>query len=90
MPALFSGHSRHIEFIRAAADLRRIMFARISDPSSILAIRLLVVLAQGGVAALVVATIIAIRRWLVGPVVQWLPGNRARPGIAGDVRSAVP
>ncbi|MFI4982248.1 MAG: hypothetical protein ACHQIO_18015 [Nevskiales bacterium] len=72
MPKLFTGRSRHIEFIGAAVNLRRIMFARMFDPSSVLAIRLLIVLTQAGAALLIVTTIIAIRRWLVNPVVQRL------------------
>ena len=69
MPLLFARHSRHIDFIGVTVNIRRIMFERVFDPSSIVAIRLLIVLIQVGAAVLILTTIIAIRRRLVIPVV---------------------
>jgi hypothetical protein len=46
MPPLFPGVSRHLEFIRASRNRPRIMFERMSDPSGIIAIRLVIVRIQ--------------------------------------------
>jgi len=69
MPPLFAGQSTHIEFICDGGNVRCIMFQHVFDPqhmfdpASIVAFRLLVVLAQTGGAVLIVSAIIAIRRW---------------------------
>jgi nitrate/nitrite-specific signal transduction histidine kinase len=75
MSLLFAGRSRHIEFIGAATDLRCTMFQHLFDPSSIVAFRLLVVLAQAGGAVVVLTVIFAVRRWIVRPVVRLVRGK---------------
>jgi hypothetical protein len=53
------------------------MFKHIFYPPDVVAIRLVIVLIQAAAAALVLGTMIAVRRWLLGPIVQRLR-DRAR------------